>query len=248
MPSARPADSAPPATRPTIAEKTAALHERWKARFAAERFNVVVAAPFLIAGDGSPQQLARYRDATVSAAAKALSAQFFRTPPDEPVLILLFESAGPYKRLAKAWFGDDDVPHYGFYRHADRTMLMNVSTGLGTLVHELVHALIAPDFPGVPDWFNEGTGQPLRAVAVRPGRHRHQGPAQLAPARAARRRSGGHAAPAVRDDRGRRLPQRDRVGSTTPSPLLDALPAGRGIAAAILRRVPRRRTRPTRPG
>jgi hypothetical protein len=35
-------------------------------------------------------------------------------------------------------------------------MLMNVGTGTGTLVHELTHALIAPDFPGVPDWFNEG--------------------------------------------------------------------------------------------
>jgi hypothetical protein len=35
-------------------------------------------------------------------------------------------------------------------------MLMNVGTGTGTLVHELVHALIAPDFPQVPDWFNEG--------------------------------------------------------------------------------------------
>jgi len=48
------------------------------------------------------------------------------------------------------------VPHYGFYRHHDRTMLMNISTGGGTLVHELVHAMIAPDFPDVPDWFNEG--------------------------------------------------------------------------------------------
>ena len=25
-------------------------------------------------------------------------------------------------------------------------------------MHELVHALIAPDFPNVPDWFNEGLG------------------------------------------------------------------------------------------
>ena len=155
--SAEPAGSAAAAaTRPSLAAKTAALHERWKERFAEERFNAVSAPPFLIAGNGSPQQLARYRDGTVTAATKALSAQFFTTPPDEPVLILLFESAGPYKRLAKKWFGDDDVPHFGFYRHADRTMLMDVSTGLGTLVHEMTHALIAPDFPGVPDWFNEG--------------------------------------------------------------------------------------------
>ena len=35
-------------------------------------------------------------------------------------------------------------------------MVMNVATGLGTLVHEETHALLAPDFPNVPSWFNEG--------------------------------------------------------------------------------------------
>ena len=61
----------------------------------------------------------------------------------------------PYRRLAKKWFDEDDVPHFGFCRR-DGTMLMNISTGGGTLVHELVHALIRPDFPNVPTWFNEG--------------------------------------------------------------------------------------------
>src|SRR5205814_9198270 len=83
-------------------------------------------------------------------------ATYFEKAPAEPVLILLFESEEPYKRLAKKWFNDDEVPHYGFYRHAEHVMLMNVSTGTGTLVHELTHALIAPDFPDVPSWFNEG--------------------------------------------------------------------------------------------
>jgi hypothetical protein len=32
------------------------------------------------------------------------------------------------------------------------------ASGTGTLVHELVHALIKPDFPDVPDWLNEGLG------------------------------------------------------------------------------------------
>ncbi|QOV90516.1 DUF1570 domain-containing protein [Humisphaera borealis] len=132
------------------------MAQRWEARFAEEKFNHLVSPPYVIAGNGTPAQLIRYRDGTVAAATTALQAQFFKARPDEPVLILLFESEGPYKRLAKKWFDDADVPHFGFYRHHDRTMLMNVSTGLGTLVHELTHALIAPDFPDVPDWFNEG--------------------------------------------------------------------------------------------
>lgn len=146
----------PAATRPTIEQKTRQVRERWAERLAAERFNVVEAAPFVIAGNGSLKQLTAYRDQTILAAAAALRSMYFRNEPDEPVLILLFETEGPYRRLAKKWFDDDSVPHFGFYRPWDRTMLMNVGTGTGTLVHELVHALIAADFPDVPDWFNEG--------------------------------------------------------------------------------------------
>jgi len=91
----------------------------------------------------------------VLAAAAALRRTYFKAEPSEPILILLFESADPYQRLAKKWFNDDEVPHFGFFRH-DNIMLMNVGTGTGTLVHELTHAMLKPDFPRVPSWFNEG--------------------------------------------------------------------------------------------
>jgi hypothetical protein len=152
------AAAASPAAELPVEAKARALLKHWKPRFDAEGLRYTVAGPFVIAGDGSPAQLARYRDRTVLAAARALWATYFRQPPREPVLVLLFESRGPYARLAKKWFDDDDVPHYGFYRRRQNVMLMNVGTGTGTLVHELVHALIAPDFPAVPDWFNEGLG------------------------------------------------------------------------------------------
>src|SRR5262249_5624863 len=45
---------------------------------------------------------------------------------------------------------------YGYYRSADRILMINVSTGEGTIVHEMAHALIDTDFPEVPTWFNEG--------------------------------------------------------------------------------------------
>jgi hypothetical protein len=147
--------AAPPSTRPGIEEKSRELLGKWKERFEEERFGYLVAPPFVIAGNGTSAQLEGYRDRTVVAAARALKGTYFKVDPAEPVLILLFESEGPYKRLAKKWFGNDNVPHYGFFRH-DNVMLMNVGTGTGTLVHELTHALIKPDFPEVPSWFNEG--------------------------------------------------------------------------------------------
>jgi hypothetical protein len=132
------------------------LLAQWKPRLDEEKLHAVVASPFVIAGDSSEKKLGLYRDGTVLAAAHALQATYFEKPLTEPVLIFLFESEEPYKRLAKKWFDEDNVPHFGFYRHADHIMFMNVATGTGTLVHELTHALIAPDFPSVPSWFNEG--------------------------------------------------------------------------------------------
>lgn len=150
------APAADVARRDSIEDKSRALLTEWKARFDAEKFNYVVASPFVIASDGSKVRLDVYRDRTILAARRALRATYFKTEPAEPILILLFESEEPYRRLAKEWFDDADVPHFGFFRREERVMLMNVGTGTGTLVHELVHALIAPDFPRVPDWFNEG--------------------------------------------------------------------------------------------
>jgi hypothetical protein len=35
---------------------------------------------------------------------------------------------------------------------------MNIATGGGTLVHEMVHAYVEANFPDCPAWFNEGLG------------------------------------------------------------------------------------------
>jgi hypothetical protein len=148
--------AAAPATQPSMDEQCKALAASWKDRLAAEKFDTLIAPPFVIAGNTGPRQLAGYRDSTILASKNALSAMYFKTPVDKPILIVLFADADSYKTLCLKWFDAKDLPHYGMYRHRDRTMLMNISTGGGTLVHEMTHALIAADFPDVPEWFNEG--------------------------------------------------------------------------------------------
>ena len=46
---------------------------------------------------------------------------------------------------------------------------MNINTGGGTLVHELVHPFIAASFPTAPAWFNEGLASLYEAVREKNG-------------------------------------------------------------------------------
>ncbi|CAN5747058.1 hypothetical protein BH20VER1_BH20VER1_32040 [soil metagenome] len=163
--------SAAPVAQPSLEQQCQALVQKWQARFQAEGMDTLISPPFVLAGDGGVARLERYRDRSVLAAAEAMHRQFFRTRPDKPILILLFESEGPYRRLAKKWFGDDDVTRFGYFRR-DNIMVMNVGTGTGTLVHELTHALIRPDFPDVPDWFNEGLGSLFEQCTIEGGQIR----------------------------------------------------------------------------
>ena len=149
--------AAGPASRPAMPDRCERLAEAWRGRFEKEKLAWAVSPPFVVAGDGGHARVKGVLERTILPARRALSAKFFKTPPEEPILILLFEGEGTYRRLARDWLGDRDVPHYGYFRR-DNVMVMNLATGTGTLVHELVHALIRSDFPVVPSWFNEGMG------------------------------------------------------------------------------------------
>jgi hypothetical protein len=148
---------APAPTTQSIDAKCDKLLDTWRGRFDQERMSYVVSPPYVLAGDGGMERLVAYRDHTVLAATHALQSQFFQAKPQQPILILLFESDESYRRLARKWLNDTPDTPYGYFRR-DNIMVMNVATGTGTLVHELTHALIKPDFPDVPDWFNEGLG------------------------------------------------------------------------------------------
>ena len=47
---------------------------------------------------------------------------------------------------------------------------MNISTGGGTLVHEIVHPFIQSNFPNCPSWFNEGLGSLYEQCRERNGK------------------------------------------------------------------------------
>ena len=101
-------------------------------------------------------ELDRWHQRTIRPAAEAMANCYFREAPSQPITVLLFETEESYNRYAHDLYGDNGISVYGYYKPHLRTLVMNISTGGGTLVHELTHALMDFDFPKVPDWFNEG--------------------------------------------------------------------------------------------
>lgn len=129
---------------------------------------MIVRAPFVIGGDLEETELARHYDRTIGPAARAMACNYFDTPPDKPITVLLFSGEQSYNRYAQQLYGDEGISVYGYYKPHLRTLVMNIATGGGTLVHELTHALIDFDFPHVPAWFNEGLASLHEQCHIRP--------------------------------------------------------------------------------
>jgi hypothetical protein len=121
-----------------------------------DKLNVVAHPPFVIAGDMSASQLESYAKASVVRPARAMWAAYFDKKPDQVITTFLYAGQDNYKLHARKDYPDGGEPYYGYYSPAGRTMVMNINTGTGTLVHELTHALVVYDFPNQPTWFNEG--------------------------------------------------------------------------------------------
>lgn len=133
-------------------------------------FTVVVEPPFVVAGDEPAETVRRRAEKTVRWAASLLRKQFFEKGPSGILDVYLFKDEASYEANAAALFGEKPGTPFGYYSRADRALVMNIATGGGTLVHEIVHPHVEADFPGCPDWLNEGLGSLFEQSAERDGK------------------------------------------------------------------------------
>jgi len=129
-----------------------------KRKLPSREFVVVVEPPFVIVGDGGRRAVEEHARGTVKWAVDLLKRDYFTKDPSEILDIWLFKDAASYRANARRLFGDDPSTPYGYYSAAHKALVMNIETGGGTLVHEIVHPFMEANFPGVPAWFNEGMG------------------------------------------------------------------------------------------
>jgi hypothetical protein len=155
-------DSSPTAARAsleTFTDADFAKHvERLKKKLPSASFTVIVQRPFVVVGDEAAATVKEHSERTVRWAVDKLKQDFFTQDPKEILDIWLFRDAASYEKNAQTLFGEKPTTPYGYYSSAHKALVMNISTGGGTLVHEIVHPFVEANFPACPPWFNEGLG------------------------------------------------------------------------------------------
>ena len=129
-----------------------------KKRMPAKGFTAVLQKPFVVLGDESPAMVRRRAAQTVKWATDRLKTMYFKKDPDAIIDIWLFKDDASYRKHAWSIFRDKPDTPFGYSSSVHNALIMNIATGGGTLVHEIVHPLMAANFPECPSWLNEGMG------------------------------------------------------------------------------------------
>jgi hypothetical protein len=127
-----------------------------------------IVGPFLVIGDESPARVERYAQ-TVAWTVEHLTKEFKMREPPHIIDVWLLGSRDSYVDNAMRLFGMPPRSPYGYFVAQQQALIMNINTGGGTLVHELVHPFIAASFPSAPAWFNEGLASLYEAVREKDG-------------------------------------------------------------------------------
>ena len=154
------AAASPLAPSSTIAPDTDFDHhvEALKKKLPSNDFTIVVQPPFVVIGDESAAAVKEHSERTVKWAVDKLKQDYFSQDPKEILDIWLFKDSTSYEKNAVLLFGAKPTTPYGYYSSQHKALVMNISTGGGTLVHEIVHPFVEANFPECPAWFNEGLG------------------------------------------------------------------------------------------
>jgi hypothetical protein len=130
---------------------------------------VVIEPPFVVVGDEAPARVRERAEGTVRWAVEHLKKDFFPKDPDRILTVWLFRGKETYNEAVLEHFERTPSTPYGFYSSEHGALVMNISTGGGTLVHEIVHPFMEANVPGCPAWLNEGLGSLFEQSAERDG-------------------------------------------------------------------------------
>ena len=132
-------------------------------------FHIELQKPFVVVGDGTPKSIKQTSVGTVKWAVDSIKKDYFAKDPNHIINVWLFKDPKSYKKHNMELFDIEPGTPYGYYSPSDRVLVMDISTGGGTLVHEIVHPFMESNFPACPSWFNEGLASLYEQSSTRDG-------------------------------------------------------------------------------
>ena len=132
-------------------------------------FTVVLAPPFVVIGDEKPSAVRAWARRTVKWSVDHLKKDFFAKDPLQILDVWLFKDKKSYRKHTKEIFNDNPSTPFGYYSREHAALIMNIGTGGGTLVHEIVHPFMRSNFPACPAWLNEGMGSLYEQASEKDG-------------------------------------------------------------------------------
>jgi hypothetical protein len=121
-------------------------------------FTLIWQPPFAVVGDEPASVVRRRANDTVKWAVDRLRKDYFQRDPTPIIDIWLFKDKTSYEKHTREVFNDRPTTPFGYFSPSHNALIMNIATGGGTLVHEIVHPFVHVNFPDCPPWFNEGLG------------------------------------------------------------------------------------------
>ncbi|MBS3822024.1 MAG: C39 family peptidase [Phycisphaerae bacterium] len=143
---------------------------RLRHRYPMDDMTVLIEEPFVVVGDESPATVRRYAEQTIRWATRHYRKDYFASDPSRIITIWLLGDKDSYATISRAVSGRAPGTPFGFYLESRDALIMNISTGGGTLVHEMFHAFVPANFPSMPPWLNEGMASLYEQCGERGGR------------------------------------------------------------------------------
>lgn len=118
--------------------------------------NIFVREPYILIGDYETKTLEALYRKIILPTQRALNVSYFDHRPDTSISIIALSSQERYQQVALDLDQRKVGSYYGYFQSNEMRIVLNLTTGSGTLGHELTHALAQIDYPAMPEWFDEG--------------------------------------------------------------------------------------------
>ena len=121
-------------------------------------FSVVDHDHLIVAAPGDQSRASEQAERVIEYDGK-IRKRFFPNLEKQRLILVLGDEPHQLRRISEDLYPGAPIPNapfFGFYHQPDRLIMATALGGYGTVLHELLHALVQDDFPGVPLWLEEG--------------------------------------------------------------------------------------------